>query len=132
MSLCIGVIGSGSSGRWAALLGARRGLRTAVIEGANIGGSCFHRGSYAVRALLACARQFRDRWKSGRFGNRVDLLKVTLNDWMTAQRMVSAPRGLSYIAQSLVREKVHIEFQAAKIEFAIGIGKARFAGQNSL
>jgi dihydrolipoamide dehydrogenase len=27
--------------------------------------------------------------KSGRFGNRVDLLKVTLNDWMTAQRMVT-------------------------------------------
>jgi len=41
----------------------------------------------------------------------------------TAQR--SAPRGLSYIAQSLVREKVHVEFQTAKI------GKPRFAGQNS-
>jgi dihydrolipoamide dehydrogenase len=85
----LGVIGSGSAGRWAALLGARRGLRTAIVEGANIGGSCFHRGSYAVRALQACARQFRDRWKSGRFGNRVDLLKETLNDWMTAQRMVT-------------------------------------------
>src|SRR6516162_6228804 len=85
----LGVIGSGSAGRWAALLGARRGLRTAVIEGAKIGGSCFHRGSYAVRALLGCARQFRERLKSGRFGNRVDLLKVTLNDWMTAQRMVT-------------------------------------------
>src|SRR6516164_11068955 len=85
----LGVIGSGSAGRWAALLGARRGLRTAIIEGANIGGSCFHRGSYAVRALLGCARQFRERLKSGRFGNRVDLLKNTLNDWMTAQRMVT-------------------------------------------
>ena len=85
----LGVIGSGSAGRWAAVLGARRGLRTAVIEGANLGGSCFHRGSYAVRALLGCARQFRERLKSGRFGNRVDLLKVTLNDWMTVQRMVT-------------------------------------------
>jgi dihydrolipoamide dehydrogenase len=85
----LGVIGSGSAGRWAALLGARGRLRTAVIEGANMGGASFHRGSYAVRALLACARQFRDRLKSGRFGNRVDLLKVTLNDWMMAQRMVT-------------------------------------------
>ena len=85
----LGVIGSGSAGRWAAVLGARGGLRTAVIEGANVGGSCFHRGSYAVRALLGCARQFRERLKSGRFGNRVDLLKITLNDWMTAQRMVT-------------------------------------------
>jgi dihydrolipoamide dehydrogenase len=81
----LGVIGSGSAGRWAALLGARRGLRTAIIEGATIGGCCFHRGSYAVRALLGSARQFRERLKSGRFGNR----KVTLNDWMTAQRMVT-------------------------------------------
>jgi dihydrolipoamide dehydrogenase len=39
--------------------------------------------------LLGCARQFRERLKSGRFGNRIDLLKVTLNDWMTAQRMVT-------------------------------------------
>jgi dihydrolipoamide dehydrogenase len=39
--------------------------------------------------LLACARQFRDRLNSGRFGNRVDLLKATLNDWMMAQRMVT-------------------------------------------
>jgi pyruvate/2-oxoglutarate dehydrogenase complex dihydrolipoamide dehydrogenase (E3) component len=39
--------------------------------------------------LLGCARQFRERLKSGRFGNRVDLLKVTLNDWMTVQRMVT-------------------------------------------
>ena len=85
----LGVIGSGSAGRWAALLGARRGLRTVIIEGASIGGSSFHRGSYAVRALLGSARQFRERLKSGRFGNRVDLLKVTLNDWMTAQRMVT-------------------------------------------
>ena len=85
----LGVVGSGSAGRWAAILGASQGLRTAVIEGANLGGSCFHRGSYAVRALLGCARQFRERLKSGRFGNRLDLLKVTLNDWMTAQRMVT-------------------------------------------
>ena len=85
----LAVIGSGSAGRWAALLGAGRGLRTVIIEGASIGGSSFHRGSYAVRALLGSARQFRERLKSGRFGNRVDLLKVTLNDWMKAQRMVT-------------------------------------------
>jgi len=85
----LGVIGSGSAGRWAALLGARRGLRTVIMEGASIGGSSFHRGSYAIRALLGSARQFRERLKSGRFGNRVDLLKVTLNDWMKAQRMVT-------------------------------------------
>jgi dihydrolipoamide dehydrogenase len=85
----LAIIGSGSGGREAALLGARQGLRTAIIESGNLGGACFHRGSYAVRALQGSARQFRDRWKSGRFGNRVDLLKETLKDWMAAQRMVT-------------------------------------------
>ena len=86
----LAVIGSGSGGREAALLGARKGLRTAIIERAEVGGSCFHRGSYAVRTLQACARQFRDSWKSSRFGNKIDLLKTTLGDWMAAQRDVTA------------------------------------------
>ncbi|MGA8658916.1 MAG: NAD(P)/FAD-dependent oxidoreductase [Chthoniobacterales bacterium] len=85
----LAVIGSGSGGREAALLGARKGLRTALVEREELGGTCFHRGCYAVRALQACARQFRDSWKSGRFGNKLDLQRVTLNDWMTAQRMVT-------------------------------------------
>jgi dihydrolipoamide dehydrogenase len=86
----VAVIGSGSGGREATLLAARKGLRTALIEGDKIGGTCFHRGSYAVRALQACARQFRDSWRSGRFGNETELLKATLYDWMTAQSKVSS------------------------------------------
>jgi dihydrolipoyl dehydrogenase len=85
----LAVIGSGSGGREAALLGGRQGLRVVIIESGSLGGACFHRGSYAVRALQGCAHQFRDKWKSGRFGNRVDLLKETLKDWMAAQRMVT-------------------------------------------
>jgi dihydrolipoamide dehydrogenase len=85
----LAVIGSGSGGREATLLGARKGLRTVVIERDRVGGSCFHRGCYAVRALQACSRQFRDSWKSGRFGNRRELQKATLDAWMTVQRQVS-------------------------------------------
>ena len=83
------VIGSGSGGRAAALLAARNGLRTAVIEGDKIGGASFHSGCYAVRALQACAHQFRDALRSGRFGNKVDLLKASLYDWMMAQAKAS-------------------------------------------
>lgn len=85
----LAVIGSGSGGREAALLGARKGLRTAVIERDRLGGSCFHRGCYAVRALQACSHQFRDDWKSGRFGNRRELQNATLDGWMAVQRQVS-------------------------------------------
>jgi dihydrolipoamide dehydrogenase len=86
----LAVIGSGSGGREATLLAARRGLRTALIERDKIGGICFHRGCYAVCALQACARQFRASWTSGRFGNKVDLLRTTLSDWVVAQAKVSA------------------------------------------
>src|SRR5260370_30538435 len=86
----LAIIGSGSGGREATRLAARKGLRTALIEADKIGGVCFHRGCYAVCALQACARQFRDSWRSGRFGNKIDLLKATLYDWMVAQAHVSS------------------------------------------
>jgi len=86
----LAVIGSGSGGREATLLAARKGLRTALIEGDKVGGASFHSGCYAVRALQACAHQFRDTLRSGRFGNKVDLLKATLYDWMMAQAKVSS------------------------------------------
>src|SRR6202790_2349568 len=81
----LAVIGSGSGGRAAALFAARKGLRTTLVEGDKIGGASFHTGCYAVRALQACAHQFRDALRSGRFGNKVDLLKASLYDWMMAQ-----------------------------------------------
>lgn len=86
----LAVIGSGSGGREATLLAARKGLKTALIERNKIGGVCFHAGCYAVRVLQACARQFRDRVSSGRFGNEPNLLKTTLSDWMRTQSQVSS------------------------------------------
>src|SRR6202166_2583032 len=86
----LAIIGSGSGGRAASLLAARNGLRTALIERDKIGGTCFHSGCYAVLALQASAREFRDRWRSGRFGNRVQLFRETLRDWMSTQSNVSS------------------------------------------
>jgi dihydrolipoamide dehydrogenase len=86
----LAIIGSGSGGREATRLAARQGLRTALIERDRVGGTCFHSGCYAVLSLQASARQFRDRWRSGRFGNKVDLLHETLRDWMMTQSRVSS------------------------------------------
>ena len=103
----LAVIGSGSGGREAALLGARKGLRTALVEGDKIGGVCFHSGSYAVRALQACAHQFRDSLRSGRFGNKVDLLKATLDEWIIAQAKVGSRLVDSFRAE-LISLKVDV------------------------
>ncbi len=86
----LAVIGSGSGGREATLLAARKGLRTVLIEGGKVGGTSFHSGCYAVLALQACAHQFRNNLTSERFGNHIDLLKTTLDDWMIVQQKVSS------------------------------------------
>ena len=83
------IIGSGSGGREAARLAARNGLRTALIERDRLGGACFHTGCYALLTLQASAREFRDRWRSGRFGNKIDLLQETLRNWMVTRSNVS-------------------------------------------
>ena len=45
---------------------------------------------YAVLASQASAREFRDRWRSGRFANRVELFRETLRDWIRTQSNVGS------------------------------------------
>jgi dihydrolipoamide dehydrogenase len=110
----LAVIGSGSGGREGTLLAARKGLRTALIETDKIGGICFHRGCYAVLALQACARQFRDSWRSGRFGNEIDLLKSTLYDWIVTQSKVSSRLADSFQAEL---QKLNVDVHQGYGEF---------------
>jgi glutathione reductase (NADPH) len=109
----LAVIGSGSGGREAVRLAARKGLRAVLIERDGLGGTCFRNGCYAVRILQAYARQYRDSWKSGRFGHQANLLKATLLDWITAQRMVS----------SRLADKLAGELERSSIELVRGHGE---------
>jgi dihydrolipoyl dehydrogenase len=86
----LAIIGSGSAGLEAARRGAQAGLKVIVIERDAVGGTSFHRGYYAVRALRACARALRDTRKAERFGLEVDVLRASLTDWVVAQRRVAA------------------------------------------
>ena len=55
----VAVIGSGSAGKEACLTAAKAGLQTLLVEERELGGTSFHQGSYAVRALRACANYFK-------------------------------------------------------------------------
>src|ERR1700736_581998 len=85
----VAVIGSGSGGSEAALLVAEKGSKAILIEKDAFGGTRFHRGCYAVRALHASSRVFRQIIQSRQFGIEADLLRSSLVDWMKAQRAAS-------------------------------------------
>ena len=66
----VAVIGSGSGGSEAALLAAEKGSKAILIEKDAFGGTRFHRGCYAVRALHASSRSFGRLSKAGNLGLR--------------------------------------------------------------
>jgi len=108
------VIGSGSGGKDAAILAARAGLRVLLVEKQSLGGTCFHRGAYAIRALRACAMHYGEAERSSRFGLSVDLSETGWADWIGTQRRVSA-RLTEDLSQTLEVLGVQIRYGSAKL-----------------
>ncbi len=108
------VIGSGSAGQEACLTAAKAGLQTLLIEERSLGGTSFHGGSYAVRALRACANYFKGTEKASKVGTSLDLIETSWTDWMTAQRRSSSRLSVEF-SQAIDREKVHLKFGHAQL-----------------
>ena len=108
------VIGSGSGGKDAAILAARAGLQVLLVEKESLGGTCFHRGCNAIRALRACAMHYGAAEGSSRFGLAVDPLETGWTDWIGTQRRVSA-RLTEDLSRTLERLGIQIRFGTAKL-----------------
>jgi dihydrolipoamide dehydrogenase len=108
------VIGSGSAGKEACLTAAKAGLRTLLVEEENLGGTSFHRGSYAVRALRACASYFKRTEKAPKVGTSVDLIETSWTNWLTAQRRSSSQLSVEF-SRAIDCEKVHLKFGHAQL-----------------
>jgi pyruvate/2-oxoglutarate dehydrogenase complex dihydrolipoamide dehydrogenase (E3) component len=108
------VIGSGSGGKDAAILAARAGLSVLLVEKQSLGGTCFHRGAYAIRALRACTMHYGEAERSSRFGLSVGLSETGWTDWMGTQRRVSA-RLTEDLSRTLEALGVQIRFGTAKL-----------------
>jgi pyruvate/2-oxoglutarate dehydrogenase complex dihydrolipoamide dehydrogenase (E3) component len=72
------VIGSGSGGKDAAILNARAGLQV-LLQKESPGGTCFHRGCDAIRALRACSMHYGAAEGSFRFGRSVVPLENSMD-----------------------------------------------------
>lgn len=83
------VIGSGSAGQEACLKAAKGGLRTLLVEERALGSNSFHGGSYAVRALRACANYLKATESAPKVGTKLDLIETSWSSWLSAQRRSS-------------------------------------------
>ena len=116
----IAVIGSGSAGKEAALLAAQQGRRVVVIEKETLGGTCFHRGCFAIRTLRACADAFHSRLLASRYGIDLDQTQVKTTGWAKVRRRVS----------SQLADQLSEQFQRANV--SIRFGRATFLDDKSL
>jgi pyruvate/2-oxoglutarate dehydrogenase complex dihydrolipoamide dehydrogenase (E3) component len=114
------VIGSGSAGSEACLAAAKAGLSTLLVEDGSLGGTSLNRGSYAVRALRACANYFNRIDNAAKVGISVDVVETDWTSWMTAQRL-SSSRLSAELSQAIDREGVDLHF-----------GRARLVGPNEI
>lgn len=62
------IIGAGPGGYETALLAARRGMETTVIEAAEVGGTCLNAGCIPTKALCRSAEIAEEFSKAGQFG----------------------------------------------------------------
>jgi dihydrolipoamide dehydrogenase len=62
------VIGAGPGGYVAAIRGAQKGLKTAVIESRDVGGTCLNRGCIPTKSMLHSAQLYREALHGGMFG----------------------------------------------------------------
>ena len=103
------VIGSGSAGKDAALLAARAGKRTLLIESDRIGGTGVHRGCHAVRALRACATHYDRVMGSDRLGVYMDLITTNWPTWLEVQHRTTS-RLAEELSRALDRAQAEVKF----------------------
>ncbi len=108
------VIGSGSAGQEASLKAARGGLRTLLLEERTLGSNSFHTGSYAVRALRACASYFMQTGKAAKAGVRLGLIETSWTSWLNAQRRSSSRLSLE-LSEAINRGRIHFKSGRARL-----------------
>ena len=84
------VIGAGPGGYTAALQAAKRGLRTAVVERREVGGTCLNRGCIPTKTLLHASQVYFDAKHSAPIGVHVGEISVDLGEMFAYKRKVSA------------------------------------------
>lgn len=93
------VIGSGPGGYVAAVRGAQKGLKTAVVERENLGGICLNWGCIPTKALLKSAQAFNYARHAEAYGVRAASVEADLSAMVDRSRGVSATmnKGVEFL-----------------------------------
>lgn len=109
------VIGSGPGGYVAAIRASQLGLKTAVIEKAELGGICLNWGCIPTKALLKSAQVFEYLNHAGEYGISADNIKADFNNIVKRSRSVA--EGMSKGVQFLMKKnKIEVIKGAAKVK----------------
>ena len=116
MNYDIIIIGSGPGGYVAAIRASQLGLKTAVVEKAELGGICLNRGCIPTKALLKSAQVYNYIKHAENYGVKVDgLVKPDFQAMVERSRGVAAgmSKGIEYL------------FKKNKIDHLKGTGKIK-------
>ncbi len=114
------VIGAGPGGYTAALLGARKGLKVGIAEGAQYGGTCTNRGCIPAKSYIESVGLLTRMGNAQRFG--LDPVKASLS-------LENLHRRKARIVTRIVKGIEHLLRQAGVDVYP---GYARFTGERSL
>ena len=95
------VIGAGPGGYTAALRAAKLGLKTAVVEAREAGGTCVNRGCVPTKTLLHASELYHAAKEGAAFGIHADGLRADVGGIFAHKREVS--RTLSQGVESLLK-----------------------------
>ena len=95
------VIGGGPGGYSAAIRARQLGLKTALVEDAELGGTCLNWGCIPTKALLKQAEVYQLFLRGEEFGLRVDKPEVDWDAVIGRSRQVAAQlsKGVAYLMQ---------------------------------
>lgn len=93
------VIGGGPGGYVAAIRAAQLGAKTALVEKAELGGTCLNRGCIPTKALLAATEKIEEIHAAEKFGISVSGLSVDFPKMVKRKNAVVAQlqSGVSYL-----------------------------------
>lgn len=109
------VIGSGPGGYVAAIRASQLGLKTAIVEKAELGGICLNWGCIPTKALLKSAQVFEYIKHAGDYGITVKESKADFEGMVKRSREVA--NGMSKGVQFLMKKN--------KIDVIVGMGKIK-------